>query len=43
MGADGSHVDHGKWMSVSKKMNGTRKIQCDIFNSDMPIPTGAMK
>jgi ketosteroid isomerase-like protein len=38
MGADGSHVDHGKWMNYSKKTNGTWKIQCDIFNSDMPMP-----
>ena len=34
-GADGSHVDHGKWMLVSKKLNGAWKTQCDIFNSDM--------
>ena len=40
-GADGSHVDHGKWMLVSKKLNGAWKTQCDIFNSDMPMP--AMK
>ncbi len=40
-GADGSHIDHGKWMNVSKKSNGTWKIQCDIFNSDMPMPTGS--
>lgn len=37
-GADGSHIDHGKWMLVSKKSNGTWKTQCDIFNSDMPMP-----
>lgn len=42
-GADGSHIDHGKWMNVSKKLNGTWKTQCDIFNSDMPMPTGGMK
>jgi ketosteroid isomerase-like protein len=41
--ADGSHLDHGKWMNVSKKSNGTWKIQCDIFNSDMPMPTGGAK
>jgi ketosteroid isomerase-like protein len=29
------HIDHGKWMSYSRKVNGTWKIQCDIFNSDM--------
>jgi ketosteroid isomerase-like protein len=40
-GADGSHLDHGKWMLVSKKTNGAWKTQCDIFNSDMPMP--AMK
>ena len=43
LGADGSHMDHGKWMNVSKKSNGTWIIQCDIFNSDMPIPTAATK
>ena len=37
--ADGTHMDHGKWMLVSKKSNGTWKTQCDIFNSDMPMPT----
>jgi ketosteroid isomerase-like protein len=40
-GADGSHIDHGKWMLVSKKSNGVWKTECDIFNSDMPMP--AMK
>ena len=43
IGADGSHIDHGKWMNFSKKSNGTWKIQCDIFNSDMPMPTGGSK
>src|SRR5271169_6123915 len=42
-GADGSHVDHGKWMLVSKKVNGTWKTQCDIYNSDMPVSMGGMK
>jgi ketosteroid isomerase-like protein len=42
-GADGAHVDHGKWMLVEKKMNGTWKTTCDIFNSDMPMPMGSMK
>jgi ketosteroid isomerase-like protein len=37
-GADGSHMDHGKWMNVSKKVGGVWKIQCDIWNSDMPMP-----
>jgi len=42
-GADGSHVDHGKWMLASKKVDGKWVTQCDIFNSDMPMPSGAMK
>jgi ketosteroid isomerase-like protein len=42
-GTDGSHIDHGKWMLVSKKSNGAWKTQCDIFNSDMPMPTSNMK
>jgi len=42
-GPDGKHLDHGKWMNVSKKVNGTWKIQCDIWNSNMPAPTGTMK
>ena len=42
-GADGSHIDHVKWMNASKESNGTWKIQCDIFNSDMPMPTGGAK
>lgn len=40
-GADGSHVDHGKWMLIEKKVNGTWVTQKDIFNSDMAMP--AMK
>ena len=43
MGADGSHLDHGKWMLVSQKSDGKWKTQCDIFNSDMPLPTSSMK
>jgi ketosteroid isomerase-like protein len=42
-GADGSHIDHGKWMLVSKKSNGVWKTQCDTFNSDMPMPAMSMK
>jgi ketosteroid isomerase-like protein len=41
-GADASHVDHGKWMLISKKSNGVWKTQCDIFNSDMPMPAAGM-
>jgi ketosteroid isomerase-like protein len=36
--ADGSHFDHGKWMNVSKKIDGKWKIVCDIWNSNMPLP-----
>jgi ketosteroid isomerase-like protein len=42
-GADGSHLDRGKWMLTSKKVNGKWKTQCDIFNSDMPMPAGGPK
>ena len=38
MKADGTTIDKGKWMSVSKKSGGAWKIQCDIWNSDMPMP-----
>lgn len=39
MGADGTPVDSGKWMNVSKKIKGTWKFQCDIWNSNKPLPT----
>lgn len=41
--ADGSEVDHGKWMNYSKKVNGKWLIQCDMFNSDVPMPGGGAK
>ncbi|MGA8541140.1 MAG: DUF4440 domain-containing protein [Terriglobales bacterium] len=41
--ADGSHLDHGKWMVASKKVDGKWLTQCDIVNSDMPMPSDAMK
>jgi ketosteroid isomerase-like protein len=41
--ADGSHADHGKWMLYSKKVDGKWLTECDIFNSDMAMPSGAMK
>jgi ketosteroid isomerase-like protein len=41
LNAEGSQVDQGKWMNVSKKVNGVWKIHCDIWNSDLPIPTGS--
>ena len=36
--ADGTQMDKGKWMNVSKKMEGSWKIQCDIWNSSLPFP-----
>ena len=41
--ADGTNVDKGKWMLVSKKINGSWKIQCDIWNTTMPLPETTMK
>lgn len=38
IGTDGTQMDKGKWMNVSKKIDGTWKIQCDIWNSNMPLP-----
>lgn len=37
-GADGTHLDHGKWMNVSRLSDGEWMIHCDIWNSDMPLP-----
>jgi hypothetical protein len=37
------HFDHGKWMLSSKKVDGKWLTECDIFNSDMAMPSGAMK
>jgi ketosteroid isomerase-like protein len=42
-GADGKQLDHGKWMGVAKKQNGKWKTQCDIWNSDMPMPSDKAK
>ena len=42
-GADGTHLDHGKWMLYSKKSTGVWKAVCDIYNSDMPMPWEQMK
>jgi ketosteroid isomerase-like protein len=41
--ADGKTVDHGKWMNVSKKAKGKWLIQCDIWNSDVPLPAAEEK
>jgi ketosteroid isomerase-like protein len=38
-GADGSHIDHGKWLNVSKRINGEWKIYSDIWNSNMAPPS----
>jgi ketosteroid isomerase-like protein len=43
IGADGAQVDKGKWMDVSKKVKGSWKIQCDIWNSNMPLPNNPKK
>jgi ketosteroid isomerase-like protein len=39
--ADGTKLDAGKWMNVSKKAKGKWLIQCDIWNSDSPPPAPA--
>ena len=39
LGADGSHIDHGKWVNISKRVNGEWKIYSDIWNTNMPLPT----
>ena len=43
LGADGKQVDQGKWMNVSKKSKETWKIQCDIWNSNLPVPAATAK
>jgi ketosteroid isomerase-like protein len=35
-GADGSHKDHGKYLAVWAKVDGSWKIVRDIWNSSMP-------
>ena len=35
-GADGSHKDHGKYVAVWAKVDGSWKIVRDIWNSSMP-------
>ena len=34
---DGSELDSGKWMNVSKMVDGEWKIHCDIWNSNLPL------
>ena len=36
LGADGSELDHGKWMNVSKKVDGKWLIHADIWNTNAP-------
>ena len=43
LGADGKQIDQGKWMNVSKNTKGTWKTQCDIWNSDLPVPAAKAK
>jgi ketosteroid isomerase-like protein len=38
--AEGTKVDQGKWMNVSKKVGGEWTIQCDMYNSDQPLEAG---
>ncbi|MGD2130175.1 MAG: DUF4440 domain-containing protein [Lysobacterales bacterium] len=39
MGPDGAVVDQGKWMSVSSRSDdGSWLTQCDIWNSNQPLP-----
>ena len=41
MRADGTKLDVGKWMNVTKKSKGAWLTQCDIWNSDSPPPAPA--
>ena len=43
LGADGKQIDQGKWMNVSKKSKDSWKTQCDIWNSDLPVPPAKAK
>jgi len=36
MDAEGATVQQGKWMNVSKKVDGKWLIDCDIWNTDAP-------
>jgi len=41
--ASGKQIDQGKWMAVAKKSNGKWITQCDIWNSDVPMPSDKAK
>jgi len=36
---DGTHEDHGKYVTVWEKINGDWQVVVDISNSDLPLPT----
>jgi uncharacterized protein (TIGR02246 family) len=36
MDGDGNTIQAGKWMNVSKKIDGKWLIHCDIWNTDAP-------
>jgi hypothetical protein len=35
--------DHGKYLDIWEKKNGTCKCGADIWNSDLPVPAPAEK
>ena len=37
MDSDGEELDHGKWINVSKMVDGVWKIHCDIWNTSVPL------
>lgn len=37
MAEDGTEIDSGKWLNVSKNVDGEWKIHCDIWNSNLPL------
>jgi len=41
LGANGSVLDRGKFLEVLKQTDKGWKIHRDVFNSDMPLPSGA--
>jgi len=36
---EGNEVDHGKWMNHVEKVGDEWMIACDIWNSDLPMPS----
>jgi len=37
--AEGDEIDHGKWMNHVEKVGDDWMIACDIWNSDLPMPS----